>query len=99
MGGPCPTGGFLSVEGFVVDIACLRRYLPQEYLERARAHTSDCALMGHCVESGCGLVGEDGELRLLDTHPTTMVVERLAEGDGGRGSSCGRTGKTGTARW
>lgn len=78
-------GGGGSVEGYVVDIACLRRYPPDKYWERARAHTSDCALMGHCVESGYGLVSEGGHAILLDTHATTHVVARLREGGAGRG--------------
>lgn len=43
-------------EGYVVDLACLRRYPRQEYTSRAAQHTTECALMGHCVESGYGLV-------------------------------------------
>lgn len=74
-----------SVEGYVVDLACLRRYPPQEYLRRAREHTSDCALMGHCMESGYGLVGDGGRVVLLDTHATTLVVDRLRGGGSGRG--------------
>ena len=43
------------VEGYVVDLACLRRYPQKEYTARATEHTTECALMGHCVESGYGL--------------------------------------------
>jgi hypothetical protein len=40
-----------TIEGFVVDIACLRKYPRSEWNERAHGHTRTCALMGHCVES------------------------------------------------
>lgn len=80
-----PGSGGPRVEGYVVDIACLRRYPPEEYWHRVRVHTSDCALMGHCVESGYALVGEDGRVALLDTHATTHVVDRLQNSAPGRG--------------
>lgn len=65
-----------TVEGYVVDIACLRKYPRSEWLERARAHTQQCALMGHCVESGYGLV-DDGRVALLDDDATPRVVNAL----------------------
>ena len=36
-----------------------------------------CALMGHCIESGYGLVGEEGELSLLDANATSLVGDAL----------------------
>ena len=74
-------GSGYDVEGYVVDLACLRRYPPAEYRERARRHTTNCALMGHCVESGYGLVDEAGRLHLLDSNATPHVVGRLTEGE------------------
>ena len=62
------------LEGFVVDVACIRKYPQGELLDRARVHTRDCALMGHCVESGYGLVDDDGRVALLDTAATPLVV-------------------------
>ncbi len=65
-----------TLEGYVVDIACLRKYPRSEWAERARAHTRQCALMGHCVESGYGLV--DGDVvTLLDHDATPAVVGAL----------------------
>ena len=63
-----------QLEGYVVDIACLRKYASGEVQSRARAHTRSCLLMGHCVESGYGLVGGDGTVTLLDTQATPLVV-------------------------
>ena len=65
------------LEGYVVDVACLRKYPLDELLGRAQRHTRACALMAHCIESGYGLVGEDGGLALLDANATVMVVEAL----------------------
>ncbi len=65
------------LEGYVVDIACLRRYPRDELVERARKHTVECATMGHCLESGYGLVGADGGLVLLDTKATPLVFDAL----------------------
>lgn len=61
-------------EGYVVDIACLRKYPRHEALERAREHSRACLLMGHCVESGYGLVSDDGRMLLLDMEATPKVV-------------------------
>lgn len=65
------------LEGYVVDQACLRRYPQDELLERARVHTTECALMGHCMESGYGLVDEEARPLLLEPSATSRVVERL----------------------
>lgn len=74
-----------SVEGYVVDIACLRRYPASEYAERAREHTTSCALMGHCVESGYAVVDDSGVAHLLDTHATPHVVAALQRSGDERG--------------
>lgn len=68
-----------QVEGWAVDLACLRRYPIEEYLDRAREHSSECALMGHCVESGYGLVQDDGFVIPLDTEATPKVVASLQD--------------------
>lgn len=59
-----------TVEGWVVDIACLRKYSDDQLASRAQIHTTECALMGHCVESGYGLVDADGRVHLLDDAAT-----------------------------
>jgi hypothetical protein len=33
--------------------------------------------MGYCLESGYALIGEEGELALLDAEATLMVVDAL----------------------
>lgn len=71
------TGGTADgsvVEGWVVDLACLRKYPPQELTHWARSHTTACSLMGHCVESGYALVDEGDVLHLLDPAATRKVV-------------------------
>ena len=73
-----------TLEGYVVDIACLRSYPRDETLHLARGHTRDCALMGHCVESGYGLVDDAGRVSLLDPAATPQVVEAIVRSSGER---------------
>lgn len=73
------------LEGYVVDIACLRKYPAGEYAERARRHSKDCALMGHCVESGFGLVDDDGTVSLLDSAATVKVLDAVRGAPGEQG--------------
>lgn len=63
-----------TLEGFVIDIACVRKYPHEALLKRAREHTKQCALMGHCVESGYGLINDRGQAALLDSEATQLVV-------------------------
>lgn len=72
------------LEGYVADQACLRKYPQDELQNRARQHTKACALMGHCVESGYGLMGEKG-LVLLDTASTPEIVRTVAASSRDRG--------------
>lgn len=65
------------LEGYVVDQACLRKYPQDELLERAREHTKECALMGHCMESGYGLVNGEGRPLLLEPASTPQVVQSI----------------------
>ncbi len=51
-------GNTESIEGYVIDIACVRKNSREELLQKARNHSKECALMGHCVESGYGIVTE-----------------------------------------
>ncbi|WP_164104473.1 hypothetical protein [Candidatus Laterigemmans baculatus] len=62
------------LEGYVVDLACLRKYPRGELVQRAREHSQKCMLMGHCLESGYGLVDEQGQLSLLDAEATLPVI-------------------------
>lgn len=73
------------LEGYVVDQACLRKYPQAELLVRARAHTVKCALMGHCVESGYGLVDDQGRPFLLEPAATPGVVEAIRNSGQQRG--------------
>ncbi len=66
-----------TVEGWVVDLICIRNFSLAETLASARVHTRACALMGHCIESGYGLVHESGQVTPLDPDATPMVVAAL----------------------
>ena len=70
-----------TAEGWVLDIACLRKYPRDEYAERARAHTTACSQMGHCIESGYALVDADGRVTLLDPKATAPVLDALRRSD------------------
>jgi hypothetical protein len=70
-----------TLEGHVVDIACLRKYPQDELADRAREHTTSCSLMGHCAESGYALVGDDGRPVLLEPQATPRVMAALRESD------------------
>ena len=66
-----------DLSGWVVDIACSRKYPTDGILDKAKRHTRGCLLMGHCVESGYGLVTASSEVRLLDTSATAKIVSLL----------------------
>ena len=74
-----------TVEGWVLDIACLRKYPRDEYAGRARAHTTACSVMGHCLESDYALVDADGRVTLLDPKATAPVLDALRRSDRGTG--------------
>ena len=74
-----------TAEGWVLDVACLRKYPRAEYAERARAHTTACSVMGHCLESGYALVDADGRVTLLDPKATAPVLDALRQSDRERG--------------
>ena len=61
-----------------MDLACLRHYPSQQYTARAADHTTECTLMGHCVDSGYGLVSAGNGVVPLDTEATPRVVAALA---------------------
>lgn len=65
------------LEGYVVDIACLRKWPQAELLSRATKHSKECVLMGHCLESGYGLVDAGGRSLLLDSEATRPVIEAV----------------------
>lgn len=73
------------LEGYVVDIICLRNMPASQYSEQAKEHTTACALMGHCMESGYGLVGEQNKLVVLDPKATPWVVALLKKTDKEKG--------------
>jgi hypothetical protein len=73
------------LKGHVMDIACIRKAPSAALADRAADHPTDCGLMGHCIESGYGLVGDDGAVRLLDHAATGPVVRHLLQTSTERG--------------
>ena len=68
-----------TVEGYLIDVGCIRKNTRDELLEKARTHSSECALMGHCVESGYGIVTEDDQLTVLDSEATPKVANAVRD--------------------
>lgn len=68
-----------TVEGYVIDVGCIRKNPRDELLTKARTHSQECALMGHCVESGYGIVTEDDRLTVLDSEATPKIVNIVQE--------------------
>ena len=74
-----------ALEGYVIDVACVRKNAREQLLEKAETHTRECALTGHCVESGYALVTEDDRLTLLDAGATPDVVDVVEHSERERG--------------
>lgn len=73
------------IEGWVVDQACLRKYPQDEIAKRARLHRKVCAMMGHCIESGYGLVDDTGRIALLEPASTPAVLDAIRHSSKHRG--------------
>ncbi|MFD2512468.1 hypothetical protein ACFSRY_01205 [Pontibacter locisalis] len=61
-----------TLEGYVVDIACLRTIPSVRLGEAAKEHTTECSLMGHCMESGYGLVE-----KMVKPHSLTRRLQSM----------------------
>lgn len=70
-----------TLEGYVIDVGCVRKKSRDDLRERARTHSRECALMGHCVESGYGIVTDEDRLAVLDAAATPKVVDAVEESD------------------
>ena len=68
-----------------MDVGCIRKNPRDELVAKAREHTRDCALMGHCVESGYGIVTEDDRVTVLDPDATPQIVTTVEATDTERG--------------
>jgi hypothetical protein len=71
--------GEATVEGYVVDIACLRRYPETEYAKRSRAHTTGCVADGSLRRERLRPGRRRRSPPPLDTHATPHVVAVLRE--------------------
>ena len=71
--------------GHVIDVRCVRKNAREDLRGAAETHTRECALTGHCVESGYALVTDDDRLALLDASATPDVVELVERSERERG--------------
>lgn len=74
-----------TLEGYLIDIACIRTSPVAKLPERAKEHTKACALMGHCMESGYGLVNKQGKLAILDDEATPKIAALLQSTESEKG--------------
>ncbi|MFC4448051.1 hypothetical protein [Halorussus aquaticus] len=70
-----------TLEGYVIDNGCVRKNAREDLPERARTHSKECALMGHCIESGYSLVNEGEGMAMLDAGATREVVHVVEDSD------------------
>ena len=74
-----------TIEGYVVDTICIRKMAASTYTKQAEEHTTACAIMGHCVESGYCLIGPHNKLVLLDPKATPLIYDLLKATDKKKG--------------
>lgn len=67
------------LEGYIIDVGCIRKHRRHDLLRAAREHPRQCGLMGHCIETGYGLVGEDDRLHVLDESATLKIALLLSQ--------------------
>jgi len=65
------------LEGYVVDLACIRTTPYNDLQKFSREHSVDCGLMGHYIESGYGLINDEGKIQILDSKATSDVISIL----------------------
>jgi hypothetical protein len=67
------------LEGFVVDIRCVRLWPHDEVRVRAREHARECLLKGAHMETGYALITDEGSAVLLDTDATPLIIDVLQQ--------------------
>jgi hypothetical protein len=70
------SGKDAKITGFLMDNACAGRTSADAAAERAKGHTTKCALMGPCAASGYS-VYSDGKFYKLDDGGNTKAGEIL----------------------
>ena len=70
-----------NLSGYVLDARCARKSPQNELVNRAKAHSRACGLMGHCIESGFVLIDENGAVSFLDDEATLMVIDEIRRSD------------------
>lgn len=62
-------------------------------MNRAKAHSRESGLMGHCIESGFVLIDENGAVSFLDDEATLMVVDASRRSNKTVASNFGRSAR------
>lgn len=68
-----------TINGYIVDLACLRVWPQDEIYERAKSHSRECSLQGNHIESGFALVQDNWDVALLDSWATPLVIDALQQ--------------------
>ena len=66
------------ITGYVVDLLCARSWSVDEFWEKARKHTRECALKGAAIESGYALVQDDQTAVMLDPEATPLIIDAIS---------------------
>jgi len=87
------SGATETVHGYVVDAMCAQGIIKKgNVMERAAAHTRECALEDNCAASGYGIFS-DGKYLKFDPHGDKVVQELLKKSMKAKGISVEVTGK------
>jgi len=87
------SGATVSLSGFVVDAMCGQGIVKKgNVMERAAAHTKECALEDNCSTSGYG-VFSNGKYIKFDAHGNELAQDLLQKTEKDKGLSVQVTGK------
>ncbi len=86
-------GESVTLRGYVVDAMCARGIAKKDkVMDRAAAHTRECALEDNCAASGYG-VFSDGKYIKFDSHGDEMAQDLVQKSEKDKGLAVEVTGK------
>ncbi len=91
--GSSGAGETITLRGYVVDAMCAQGIVKKgNTMERAAAHTKECALQDNCASSGYG-VFSDGKYVKFDSHGDEMAQDLVQKTEKDKGIAVEVTGK------
>lgn len=86
-------GETVSMSGYVVDAMCAQGIVKKgNVMERAAAHTKECALQDNCAASGYGIFS-DGKYIKFDAHGDELAQDLVQKTEKDKAISVQVTGK------